>query len=216
MSGPAGRIEGKYHPQQHAQAPLAILMHPHPSGGGTMNHKIVHALYRCFFAQGFSVLRFNFRGVGKSEGSFDQGEGELADAAAALDWMQSVNPQVSSCWIGGFSFGALICMQLLMRRPEMAGFVAISPPANLYDFNFLAPCPTSGLIIQGDADPIVDKNAVDRLAHKLNQQKNIHIDYRVVEEADHFFTKHMDVLSHHVSDYLISRLGNPHKVAAHG
>ncbi len=134
---------------------MALVLHPHPQHGGTMNNKLVYALYQIFVRQGFSTLRFNFRGVGRSQGSFDRGEGELSDAASALDWLQTYNPNAGTCWVAGFSFGAWIGMQLLMRRPEIESFVAVAPPANMYDFTFLAPCPSSGLILQGDQDTVV-------------------------------------------------------------
>src|SRR5690606_31777048 len=102
-----------------------------------------------------STLRFNFRGVGGSQGVFDDGEGELSDAAYALDWMQDLNKNAPYVWVGGFSFGSWVGMQLLMRRPEIKGFISISPPANDRDFSFLAPCPTSGLIIHGSDDDLV-------------------------------------------------------------
>ena len=79
--------------------------------------------------------------------------GELADAASALDWLQIVKPDAKTCWIAGVSFGTWIAMQLLMRRPEVDGFVCVAPLSNLYDFNFLAPCPSSGLMINGDIGP---------------------------------------------------------------
>lgn len=131
------------------------MLHPHPQHGGTMNNKVVYALYQTFVARGFSTLRFNFRGVGRSQGTYTGGEGELSDAATALDWLQTYNPNARYCWIAGFSFGAWIGMQLLMRRPEITGFVSVAPPANMFDFSFLAPCPASGLVVQGDQDDIV-------------------------------------------------------------
>ena len=114
-----------------------------------MNNRVVYNLHYCFFNLGFSCLRFNFRGVGKSEGEFDDGLGELADAASALDFLQTHTPNSTSCWVIGFSFGSWIGMQLLMRRPEISGFISVSPPANSYDFSFLAPWPSSGLIVNG-------------------------------------------------------------------
>src|SRR5262249_10723726 len=146
FTGPAGRLEGRYHPAKQKNAPIAMILHPHPQFHGTMNHQIVYQCYYAFAHRGFSVLRFNFRGVGRSQGSFDHGTGELSDAASALDWAQTINPEARACWVAGFSFGAWIGMQLLMRRPEVEGFISIAPPANLYDFSFLAPCPSSGLI----------------------------------------------------------------------
>ena len=83
INGPEGRIEGRYHHARGGTAPMALVLHPHPLHGGTMNNKLVYTLYQCFVRRGFSTLRFNFRGVGRSQGSFDRGEGELADAAAA-------------------------------------------------------------------------------------------------------------------------------------
>ncbi len=104
-----------------------------------MNNQIVYNLYYAFAERGFSVLRFNFRGVGRSQGAFDHGAGELSDAAAALDWAQSINPEARACWIAGVSFGSWIGMQLLMRRPEIEGFISIAPPASRFDFSFLGP-----------------------------------------------------------------------------
>ena len=151
--GPDGRLEGRYHPQKNKDAPIAIILHPHPLYGGTMNNKVVYNLHYTFHRIGFTCLRFNFRGVGRSQGEYDQGIGELSDAAAALDYLQSLNPNAKNCWVAGFSFGAWIGMQLLMRRPEIAGFVSVAPPANQYDFSFLAPCPSSGLIISRQRRP---------------------------------------------------------------
>ncbi len=119
-----------------------------------MNNKIVYDLFYMFVERGFTTLRFNFRGVGRSQGEFDHGMGELSDAAAALDWVQTLHPDARGCWVAGFSFGAWIGMQLLMRRPEIEGFISIAPQPNIYDFSFLAPCPSSGLIINGDSDRV--------------------------------------------------------------
>ena len=202
FNGPEGRLEGRYHPSNRPQAPLALLLHPHPQHGGTMNNKIIYKLYQTFTKRGFSTLRFNFRGVGRSQGQFDNGQGELSDAASALDWMQTQNPNTRSCWIAGFSFGAWVAMQLMMRRPEIDGFISIAPPASQHDFSFLAPCPASGMIIHGDKDEVVPQSSVDKLAQKLQKQKNIKIDYRIVEGSDHFFIHHLDPLNEQVEGYL--------------
>jgi hypothetical protein len=202
FNGPDGRLEGRYHPSNRPQAPLALLLHPHPQHGGTMNNKIIYKLYQTFTKRGFSTLRFNFRGVGRSQGQFDNGQGELSDAASALDWMQTQNPNTRSCWIAGFSFGAWVAMQLMMRRPEIDGFISIAPPASQHDFSFLAPCPASGMIIHGDKDEVVPQSSVDKLAQKLQKQKNIKIDYRIVEGSDHFFIHHLDPLNEQVEGYL--------------
>lgn len=167
-----------------------------------MNNKLVYAMYQAFVQRGFSVLRFNFRGVGRSQATFDNGQGELSDAAAALDWMQGHNPNASGCWIGGYSFGAWIGMQLMMRRPEISGFISVSPPASIHDFTFLAPCPSSGIIVHGDADEIIPISSVEKLVQKLSSQKNIVIDYRVIKGANHFYGEQLGELNGYVADYL--------------
>ena len=95
FTGPAGRLEGRFHSSKTKGAPIAIILHPHPQFGGTMNNQIVYQLYYAFAERGFSVMRFNFRGVGRSQGAFDHGAGELSDAAAALDWAQAANPEAA-------------------------------------------------------------------------------------------------------------------------
>ncbi|MDF2095989.1 alpha/beta hydrolase [Aquibaculum arenosum] len=202
FNGPAGRLEGRYHHAADSTAPIALVLHPHPQHGGTMNNKIVYSLFHAFVRQGFSVLRFNFRSVGRSQGNYDRGEGELADAASALDWLQMYNPNASACWVGGFSFGAWIGMQLLMRRPEIAAFISVAPPANLYDFSFLAPCPSSGLVIQGTADEIVPEAASKKLVEKLSHQRDITIDYQTIQGANHFFQGYLEQMEKTAEDYI--------------
>jgi len=202
INGPAGRIEGRYTHSKTPNAPLALVLHPHPEHGGTMNNKIAYALHQTFAARGFSTMRFNFRGVGKSQGAHDKGEGELSDAASVLDWMQALNPNAPYVWVGGFAFGAWIGMQLLMRRPEIRGFISVTPPANIYDFSFLAPCPTSGLIIHGANDDIVQPQPVQKLVDKLRMQKGIEIDHRQVGGANHFFKNRMNDLVESIHDHL--------------
>tara|TARA_B110000438_G_scaffold224644_1_gene218479 strand:+ start:1358 stop:2026 length:669 start_codon:yes stop_codon:yes gene_type:complete len=205
INGPEGRLEGRYNHAEDPKAPLAIILHPHPQHGGTMNNKIAYNLYYIFVRRGYSVLRFNFRGVGRSQGEFDNGLGELSDAASALDWMQAIKPNASACWVAGFSFGAWIGMQLLMRRPEIEGFISIAPPANMYDFSFLAPCPSSGLIVQGTGDDVVPEPSVEKLCNKLGLQKNIVVDYNLIKGANHFFKDNMEQLVGSVDGYLDAR-----------
>lgn len=202
INGPAGRLEGRYTHSKVPNAPLAIVLHPNPEHGGTMNNKVTYYMFQTFVERGFSTLRFNFRGVGRSQGEFDKGEGELSDAASALDWLQEINPNAPYTWVGGFSFGAWIGMQLLMRRPEIRGFISVAPPANLYDFSFLAPCPTSGLILQGSQDNIVPEASAAKLAQRLRDQKGIAIDYRRVEGANHFFKENIDDLVANMHDHM--------------
>ncbi|WGF89008.1 alpha/beta hydrolase [Marinivivus vitaminiproducens] len=206
FNGPDGRLEGRYQHGKGTNPPLALILHPHPLQGGSMNNRVVYTMFHTFAKRGFSVLRFNFRGVGRSQGVFDQGQGELRDAASALDWMQSHNPNSNVCWVGGFSFGAWIAMQLLMRRPEMEGFICAALPANVYDFTFLAPCPSSGLIVQGDKDAYVPIDPVTKLIHKLSHQRGITIQHDIIPGADHFFSNHIEAFAQQVNLYLDAAL----------
>ena len=207
INGPEGRLEGRYHPSKNENAPIALVLHADPQFNGNMNSKICYYLYHSFVRRGFSVLRFNFRGVGRSEGIYDSGIGELSDAASALDWLHTVNRDSPNVWISGFSFGAWIGMQLLMRRPEISGFLSVSPPANLYDFSFLAPCPSSGLIMQGTEDTVVTEYSVQKLVEKLQAQKGITIDYDKIDGASHFYEDHHQPLVQSIDKYLTMRLG---------
>jgi len=217
INGPVGRLEGRYTHSKTPNAPLALVLHPHPEHGGTMNNKISYAMHQTFVSRGFSTLRFNFRGVGKSQGEHDKGEGELSDAAAALDWMQALNPNAPHVWVGGFAFGAWIGMQLLMRRPEIRGFISATPPANVYDFSFLAPCPTSGLIVHGDNDNMVPALPIQKLVEKLRMQKGIKIDHRIIGGANHFYKNRLgelvEAMHDHMNQAQAGRLMDPVKMA---
>ena len=206
ISGPAGRIEARYHHEPTPDAPVAIILHPHPQFGGTMNNQVVYTLHHTFVERGFSVLRFNFRGVGRSQGIWDGGPGELSDAASALDWLQIVKPDSKGCWIAGVSFGTWIAMQLLMRRPEVEGFICVAPPSNLYDFSFLAPCPSSGLMINGEKDRVVPTNSVAELTQRLKTQRGIKITHEIIPGANHFFEDKIGELKKSVSEYLDGRM----------
>lgn len=207
LAGAAGRIEARYSAGKTDNAPIALILHPHPKAGGHMNNPVTVQLFHLFMTRGFSVLRFNFRGVGKSQGEFDSGIGELADAASALDWLQQRNPTASQFWVGGYDFGAYIGMQLLMRRPETDGFISVSPPTNAYDFSFLAPCPASGLFLHGTNDSIVPPVEVERVVTKLRSQKGIEIDYDLVEGANHFWGEQLKEVETRVGAYIDRRMG---------
>ena len=202
IPGPEGKIEAKYSHNNKDDSPIVILLHPDPSKGGTMHTKIIFKLYKIFIEAGFSTIRFNFRGVGKSEGLYDDGEGELSDAACVLDWIQQYNTNSKKCWVAGFSFGAWIAMQLLMRRPEITDFISISPPANLRDFSFLAPCPSSGLFVHGDKDNIASYDSTKILVEKLQQQKKVNIKFKPIKGADHFYENFSSDFEGVIKDYI--------------
>ena len=204
IPGPEGRLEARYNQGEGNSPPLAILLHPHPKFGGNMNNKVIYSCFKTLSNLGFSVLRFNYRGVGNSEGTYsgDDGIGEMTDAACALDWLLFNNTSSTKVWVVGFSFGAFISLNLLMRRPEIHAFICISPPADKYDFSFLAPCPVSGLIIQGDSDDIVNETDVALFANKLDSQNAITVKYKKIKNADHFFTDKLNLVSEEITKYI--------------
>ena len=206
IPGPSGRIQAKYIKNKQQGSPIALVLQPHPQYGGTMNNRIVYEAYNCFYKNGFSVIRINFRGVEKSDGIFDNGQGELSDAAAALDWLEKENPGYSQCWVAGFSFGSLICMQLIMRRPEVNKFIAISPQPNVYDFTFLAPCPISGLVTYGKSDELVPEDSILNLKKRLSSQKNIEVKFNSISNANHFYKKKEKELSECIDRYLKDKI----------
>ena len=206
IPGPSGRIQAKYIKNRQQGSPIALVLQPHPQYGGTMNNRIVYEAYNCFYKNGFSVIRINFRGVEKSDGIFDNGQGELSDAAAALDWLEKENPWYSQCWVSGFSLCSLICMQLIMRRPEVNKFIAISPQPNVYDFTFLAPCPISGLVTYGKNDELVSEDSILNLKKRLSTQKNIDVKIDAISNANHFYKKKEKELSDCIDRYLKDKI----------
>ena len=206
IPGPAGRIQAKYFKNKKVGAPVALVLSPHPQYGGTMNNRIVSETYNCFYKNKFSVIKINFRGVGKSEGTFDNGQGELSDAAAALDWIERENPGYEQCWVSGFSFGSLICMQLIMRRPEVNKFIAISPQPDVYDFTFLAPCPISGLVVFGNNDELVQSDSILNLKKRLGIQKNINVKFDSISNANHFYKGKEKEFSSSLNTYIKDKI----------
>ena len=202
IPGSSGRIQAKYFKSKQQGAPIALVLQPHPQYGGTMNNRIVYETFNCFYKNNFSVIRINFRGVDKSDGVFDNGQGELSDAAAALDWIEKENPGYTQCWVSGFSFGALICMQLIMRRPEVNKFITISPQPNLYDFSFLSPCPISGIVIYGKNDELVNADSILHLKKRLSIQKNIDVKFESIANANHFYKNKEKELGSIINRYI--------------
>lgn len=206
IPGPAGRLEARYTEPPVPGAPLALILHAHPQAGGTMQDPVTITLYKMFERHGFGVLRYNSRGVGRSQGQFDAGVGELSDAAFILDYIENMNESPRYVWVAGYSFGAWITLQLLMRRPEIDGFLALSPPANHYDLSFLAPCPASGLILCGDNDVVCAPSDIERALQKVRVQTGEVIDRQTIEGANHFYQHHLEEMEDRCESYLVSRL----------
>ncbi|QKX02416.1 alpha/beta hydrolase [Wolbachia endosymbiont of Dirofilaria (Dirofilaria) immitis] len=203
------KIEGEYYQSKNTNAPVVLILHHHPQYGGNMDSKMVHGIYTSFIDNNFSALKINFRGVGKSTGTFDKGIGELTDAAVAIDWLQEHNPSNVPIWVAGFSFGAWVAMQLTMRRPEIVGFIALSLPATKYDFSFLSPCPVPGLIIQSSNDTISEEGDITELTKRLiNSVKSDHMEYHIIDNTNHFLRDKEEEVVQIIDDYIKLRLNS--------
>jgi alpha/beta superfamily hydrolase len=160
---------------------IAIICHPHPMHGGTMQNKVVTTLARTFKDLGLRSVRFNFRGVGKSVGEFDQGEGELKDLFAIVDWVKSLFPGVSIT-LAGFSFGAYIAIKAATQI-SVKQLVCVAPPVSRFDIKSLPPMTCPWVVVQGDQDEVIDANAVFEWAETVMPKPEL---IRMVG-AGHFF-----------------------------
>lgn len=182
LPGPAGMLEGIAEDPAAAQPPgCAVICHPHPLGGGTMTNKVVHTLARAFQERGVPTLRFNFRGVGSSAGSFDDGQGETLDALAAVAWARERWPG-RPLWLGGFSFGSYVALRAAAQCTP-ALLVTVAPPLGRWDFSDIRAPACPWLIVQGNRDELVDAAAVQRWATGLAPPPRLVL----LDGVDHFF-----------------------------
>lgn len=159
IDGPAGRIEALVDAADDLVAPAAVVCHPHPAHGGAMTNKVAYTLARAFQLSGFHAIRFNFRGVGDSEGHYDEGIGERADALAVIDWVQA-RFGVTRIALGGFSFGSAIALAAAGER-DVSQLVLVAPPVGrILDAAERLPDGLPALIVQGGQDEVVDPSAV--------------------------------------------------------
>ncbi len=160
LSGPAGSLQAMLELPDAGAAPqpvIAIICHPLPTEGGSMNNKVVTMTARALRELGVTTLRFNFRGTGESEGAFDEGVGELADLQAVAAWLRAERPD-ALLWLAGFSFGAYVSIRAAASL-EPAALISLAPPAGRWHFDCATP-QMPWLVVQGDEDEIVDPHAV--------------------------------------------------------
>ncbi|MEW6303668.1 MAG: alpha/beta fold hydrolase [Verrucomicrobiota bacterium] len=204
IKGPLGNLEGRYHAAESPTAPVALVLHPNPQFGGSMNNMVVYTMFTTFVDCGFSALRFNYRGVGRSEGQFSADGGEVEDAVEPLDWLQAQFPNASAKWVGGFSYGAMIALKLLAKRKEFAGFIAVSPPAKKYDFTFLDADVAPGLFLHGEADTLIPPEGTVELVERL-RSGGAAVEYIGIPAAGHFFDNQQEELTNAMRAYLAKR-----------
>ncbi|KAB7769728.1 alpha/beta hydrolase [Xanthomonas maliensis] len=190
LDGPVGPLEVAVdlpEPDVIPQAITAIVCHPLSTEGGSMHNKVVTMAARALRELGITVVRFNFRSVGGSAGSFDHGEGEQEDLRAVTDWVRRQRPQ-DALWLAGFSFGAYVSLRAAEALAPQA-LISIAPPAGRWDFSDLQP-PEQWLVIQGDADEIVDPQAVYDWLQTLEQQPEL---VRMPDTSHFFHRKLIDL-----------------------
>jgi hypothetical protein len=181
IAGPAGAIEALLEQPQRPSGGFAVVCHPHPLHGGTMLNKVVHTLARAFQELGLATLRFNYRGVGTSAGTYDNGRGETEDALAVVAHGQARWPG-AAVWLGGFSFGAVVALRVAARvRP--ARLISVAPAVGRPEPVSLSRPACPWLIVQGDADEIVDYRQVQVFAASFEPAPQL----QILAGVDHFF-----------------------------
>ena len=187
LQGPAGRIEALLQEREHEEPPfVAVVCHPHPLYGGTMHNKVAHRVASTLFARGGAVMRFNFRGVGKSEGVHDRGRGELQDALVVLDTLRRRHP-AARVWAAGFSFGSWVASRLAASESSVEQLIMVAPPVHTQTFDEMRGSPVPKLVLQGTADEVCKPENIARVFPTWADPKV----FVEIEGAGHFFDRQL-------------------------
>lgn len=183
LPGPSGQLEVMTTIQETPRKPpaIAVICHPHPLFGGTMHNKVIYTLARCFNDIGVATVRFNFRGVGLSQGEYANGIGETDDLLAILTWLKASCPE-SVIYLAGFSFGAYVAARAAKVWPAKQ-LICVAPPIENFPFKELPPFPCPWILVQGDEDEVVSPAAVFSWANSLEHPPEI----IKIQGASHFF-----------------------------
>ncbi len=203
IPAPHGQLEAIIkEPQAGSARAVALVLHPHPLGGGTMHNKVVFRAASALNDAGLVTLRINFRGVGQSTGVHDEGRGELDDARVALDYLSEKYPQ-QPLTLCGFSFGARVGMEVGLADQRVQNLISIGTPVGKYDFEFLTLGRKPILFVHGALDefgsPAELQKLVERMPADLDKQ------LVVIPNADHFFVGHLDELKRSITDWMLKQ-----------
>lgn len=206
ISGPVGQVQAVIHQGDEmgffaARQFLVVICHPHPVHGGTMDNKVVTTLMRTYRDLGIHVLRFNFRGVGKSEGSFDNAVGELDDLLAAVDWVKQQLPQ-ASLLLAGFSFGSSIAAQASYEVEGVKHLVLVAPPVERYPYDREGQFSSPVAIIQGDKDERVAVAGVYQWVASLQSP----VELLRYPDAGHFFHGYLTQIKSDLTQVLLRQI----------
>jgi len=203
LDGPAGKLEAiLWTPADGEPAPMAaVVCHPHPLFGGTMHNKVVYQAAKALDALGLAVLRFNFRGAGKSEGEHDRGVGERGDVSAALDFLQAKFPGVPQL-VAGFSFGSMVGMRVGCEDERVKALIGMGLPVNQADVSFLESCTKPKLFVQGGQDQYGAVEKLRAVVSRMPEPKKL----VEVPGADHFFVGMLVQMSLAIADWTNERI----------
>lgn len=191
-------------PRQDSSKGVALVLHPHPLGGGTMHNKVVFRAAAALNDSGLTTLRINFRGVGQSTGEHDEGRGEQDDARAGLDYLAHSYPGMK-IFLCGFSFGARVGLDVGIHDPRVACLIGVGTPLEKYDFSFLAACRKPLLLVHGEHDQFGDVEQLRKLVLQM-QEQGVPVKLVVIPGAEHFFEGHLDELKRAISEWTTEQL----------
>ena len=184
---------------------VALVLHPHSLGGGTMHNKVVFRAASALNDAGLITLRVNFRGVGQSTGVHDEGRGELEDVRAGLDYLarEFAGLRITLC---GFSFGARVGLEVGISDQRVVNLISIGTPVGKYDFSFLETNRKPTLFVHGDQDEFGSLPELLDLVNKIKEH-NESVTLRVIKDCGHFFEEHLDELKQAITDWAIEQTG---------
>ncbi len=197
IAGPAGPLEALLDVPAGEPRAVAVFGHPHPLHGGTMHTKALYQAAKAMPRIGVATLRFNFRGVGRSEGTFDSGPGEKDDFKAAIDFVSERFPDLP-VWAAGMSFGAWIAMTVGAGDPRVSLLLGIAPPVDRYDFDALRTSTLPKFIIHGEEDELISIKDIRRFYSQIPEPKEL----VTIEYADHLFEGKTPLVGEAVEDLL--------------
>ena len=205
IEGPAGRLEALLWAPANATPPMAaVVCHPHPLYGGTMHNRVVYHAAKTLHRYGLAVLRFNFRCVGLSEGTYDEGRGESGDVRAALDYLAAEFPR-TPLLAAGFSFGAAVGLRAGCQDARVIELIGMGFPVNDLDASYLRTCAKPKLLIQGAGDRYGSEENWKALVAGFSPEIAMKTHVAFVPGADHFFTCHIDEMTHALAEWLTQR-----------
>ena len=173
-----------------------VITHPHPQYGGSMQNNVVESLVKSYGKAGYTTLRFNFRGMGRSEGHYDEGVGEQADVRGPVAYLKGLG--MASVDLAGYSFGAWVNAQAIGNLNDVVRMIMVSPPVNFMDFSFLSYTPKIQLIIAGSRDDIAPPDMIQKMLPQWNKDSAFHI----IQGADHFYWGETGEIESIVGDFL--------------